>query len=180
VAGSVVGILAFSVRTETIPENQLALLDRMAKSIETPFCLPYLSAQLFARVNELESDIAASKTSARSEGLLEDGAQTDAIPIIENHVNTVLRSSRLWSSLQQLLRDGEEELTQRKVASRAKTVLQRVHGMTEEQAYHYLRIASRRTRKPVREVANHRLAGGALLPIEPPKLRPAARPAILQ
>ena len=99
VTGSVVGILAFSVRAETIPAKQLLVLDRMAKSIETLFCLPYLAAQLFARVNELEADIAASKISARSQGLLEDGTQADAIPVIENHVNTVLRSSRLWSSL---------------------------------------------------------------------------------
>jgi ANTAR domain len=153
-SGSVVGILAFSLNGDSITEQQDAVLDRVAKSIETIYCLPYVAAELFAKVNVLETEIVASKVFARCQGLLAEEFNPEAIVATERHVNTVLRSSRIWAALERLQRESEEELTQRKVTAQAKEVLQKRHGMSEEQAHHFLRVNSRRSRKPVLDIAN--------------------------
>jgi hypothetical protein len=153
VSGSVVGMLAFSFRKDTILDDQLPILDRMARSIETLYCLPHAAAQLFARINGIETEIVAGKVSARALGLLEGFAHDQALETIERHVDTVLRSSRIWAVLEELLRDGEEELARRQLANQAKALLQQTHGMSEEEAYHYLRLTSRRSRKPLKDVA---------------------------
>ena len=49
--------------------------------------------------------------------------------------------------------DMRQQLEARKLVERAKGILQRVHGLTEEEAYLRLRNESRRLRRPMRELA---------------------------
>jgi AmiR/NasT family two-component response regulator len=55
--------------------------------------------------------------------------------------------------LEQLTKELEEEVEERRVTNRAKAILQSVHGMSGEQAHMYLRQTSRKTRKKLKEVA---------------------------
>jgi len=55
--------------------------------------------------------------------------------------------------LEQRLRELEEEIAERKLTTQAKVVLQSAYGMSEEQAHLHLRTISRRSRKPLREIA---------------------------
>ena len=163
-SGSVVGMLAFSFAGTPVPEDRLAILDRMARAIETLYCLPCVAEQLFDRVNGVETELVTDKIGTRAQGLLNETAPDKAldqeeIDVIERHVESVLRSSRLWSALERLLHDGEEELAERKLTAQAKTLLQEVHGMSEQQAYLHLRATSRRTRKPIPAVARELIMG---------------------
>jgi AmiR/NasT family two-component response regulator len=47
----------------------------------------------------------------------------------------------------------KRELATRKLVERAKGILQRNHGLTEEEAYLRLRGESRRMRRPMKELA---------------------------
>jgi hypothetical protein len=136
VEGSVVGAIAFSFLGLSLAEEKVEILDRLAKSIETLYCLPYVAAQLFEKVNALETEIVASKVFSRGQGLLTAEVDSETIALTERHVSTVLRSSRIWNALGTLLREAEEELKQREITERAKALLQEVHGMSEEEAHH--------------------------------------------
>jgi hypothetical protein len=164
VSGSVVAMLAFSFGGSPVPEDRLSILDRMARAIETLYCLPCVAKQLFDRVNGVETEIVTDKIGTRAQGLLRETPQDDAlyqeaIDVIERQVETILRSSRLWTALERLLHDGEEELAERKLTAQAKTLLQEVHGMSEQEAYQHLRNASRRSRKPIPAVARELIMG---------------------
>ena len=49
--------------------------------------------------------------------------------------------------------ESERELATRKIVERAKGILQRSEGLTEEEAYLQLRNESRRMRRPMKELA---------------------------
>jgi AmiR/NasT family two-component response regulator len=55
--------------------------------------------------------------------------------------------------LEQRLRELEEEIAERKLTGQAKAVLQSTYNMSEEQAHLHLRTISRKSRKPLKEVA---------------------------
>ena len=55
--------------------------------------------------------------------------------------------------LQEEALEVKQELEVRKLVERAKGILQRNYGLTEEEAYHRLRNDSRRSRRPMREAA---------------------------
>jgi AmiR/NasT family two-component response regulator len=55
--------------------------------------------------------------------------------------------------LEQLTRELEEEVEERRLTNRAKAILQSVHGMSEEQAHAHLRQTSRKTRRKLKDVA---------------------------
>jgi AmiR/NasT family two-component response regulator len=55
--------------------------------------------------------------------------------------------------LEQRLPELEEEIAERKLTTQAKVVLQSAYSMSEEQAHLHLRTISRRSRKPLREIA---------------------------
>ena len=57
------------------------------------------------------------------------------------------------SSLRESALNLKRDLESRKVMERAKGIVQRTHGLTEEEAYLRLRAESRRSRKPMREIA---------------------------
>ena len=65
----------------------------------------------------------------------------------------------LQGKLRARVAELEEQLATRKVVERAKGVLMRRHGLSEEEAYLRLQRASRNSRRPLRAVAEAVLAG---------------------
>jgi ANTAR domain len=154
VEGELAGHLAFAFRGTAIDPRKLAILDRMAALIEAVEATHHTTAQLASRIGSLDAELAAIKIAERTQGLLANGApDTDAIETVARHVETVLQGRQAGGALEELLRDLEDRVDERKLLVRAKAVLQRLHGMTEEQAYMQLRVKSRTSRKRLRVVA---------------------------
>jgi AmiR/NasT family two-component response regulator len=95
-----------------------------------------------------------AKIAARLNGMLEHGAATrEVIGSLENLVGVVLRPSEFATLLERKLQEVEEEIAERKLTARAKAKLQCARGMSEEQAHRLLRAISRKSRRPLREIA---------------------------
>jgi hypothetical protein len=122
-------------------------------------------AERAARIGEMEAELMDAKIAARLTGLLEDGARAgDAIGRAEDHVEGVLRPSQFGTMLEQRLRELEEEIAERKLTAQAKAVLQSVYNMSEEQAHLHLRTISRKSRRPLKEVARELIWSGVSAP----------------
>ncbi len=78
--------------------------------------------------------------------------------MVERHVEQAIRSWRLKPILEDLLQAAEQKVSERKLASQAKILLQDAYGLSEEEAYQHLRLTSRRTQRPVREIARKLIA----------------------
>lgn len=161
---SLLGTLAFGFQGDAAPEERVAVLDRLARVIERVYSLPHTTARLFHKINRVEAELAASKITLRAQGLL--GAAPvcetiERIDLIEQQVENMLRTWRLKQILEDFLKKTEEKLSKRKLTSQAKTLLQEAYGLSEEEAYHFLRISSRRTQRPVREIAQELIARNA-------------------
>jgi AmiR/NasT family two-component response regulator len=113
-----------------------------------------------ARIGEMEAELIDAKIAARAEGLLEELClDRDAIAILESHVEGVLRPSQFGTMLEQASRALEEELAERKLTAQAKAILQRKYSMSEEQAHFHLRTMSRKSRRPLKELARELVEG---------------------
>jgi AmiR/NasT family two-component response regulator len=55
--------------------------------------------------------------------------------------------------LEQVLSELEEEIEERRIVGRAKRIMQARDSVSEEQAYIELRLRSRKSRKPLKDVA---------------------------
>lgn len=151
--------LEFAFDQDPIPEEKLMLLDRMAGAIELVQELPYSSATMAARAASLDVELAEIKISERARGLLAGGTDaTEAVEAIVRHVEQVLCHRQLGAVFDQLLPELEERLAERKLLIEAKSLLQRRHGMSEEQAYIHLRNRSRASRRRLREVAEETIS----------------------
>jgi hypothetical protein len=178
--GSLLGTLAFAFQGDRVSDERTAILDRMARAVESVYCLPHSAARLFEKINRMEAEVAASKIAARAQGLL-GGASLGTslstppgtslgtsfnealgkIALIEQHVEHTVRSWRLTPLLADLLAEAEAKIAERRLASEAKIAIQHAFGMSEEQAYTHLRNTSRRTRRPIAEVAREFISGTA-------------------
>jgi hypothetical protein len=158
----VTGILTFVFRGNGIAPAARETLERIAGAMEEVWrlsLLPATYARNAARIGELETELVDSKIADRARGLLANGAPPpDAIDTIGRHVESVLRPSQLATVLGQLTQEIEQEIAERELASRAKAVLQRRYGMSEDQAHVHLRLVSRKSRKRLRDVARDVLA----------------------
>lgn len=103
-------------------------------------------------VADLEARLLDSKIADRVKGLVEHPDE-DSLHAISRHIESILRPPAGRLMLERLSRDLEQEVEERRLSNRAKTILQSVHGLTEEQAHTHLRRVSRRSRRPMREVA---------------------------
>ncbi len=87
----------------------------------------------------------------------EHGEQEIALlAFLGEQMGGAIAKARLAGQSQKLQEEAIEvkrELEVRKLVERAKGILQRQYGLTEEEAYHRLRNDSRRSRRPMREVA---------------------------
>lgn len=150
-------VLALAFRDRRPTELQQQQLDAVVGAIRNVWSLHervHENASLAARIEELEGEIVRSKIANRVEGLVESrNSGSASIPLVLHHVEAVLRSLRLGDVLRRLTAELEDELAARNLASRAKEVLQRSKGMSEEEAHTHLRLISRKTRRPLRDVA---------------------------
>jgi AmiR/NasT family two-component response regulator len=123
-------------------------------------------AEQAARIAEVEAELIDAKIGARVSGLMSvDAGNGDVIGAIESHVQGVLRASQFGTMLEKRLMELEEEIAERKLTSRAKAVLQSAHGMSEEQAHLHLRTISRRSRRPLKEIAREVIWSGVSAPL---------------
>lgn len=128
-------------------DNLIAAIRRRENSVAN-------YALLASRIGEMEVALIDAKIAARANGLLAEGVRGgDVIGMLENHVEGVLRPSEFGTMLEQKLRELEEEIAERKLTAEAKAILQDRRGMSEERAHLHLRAISRKSRKPLREVA---------------------------
>jgi len=133
-------------------------LDRLLQIIETVYRLPSATARLASRVSSLEVELASIKISERIAGLLASPPPANSsVDTVIRHVDNVLYRCPVTSVLQ-LLPDLEGRLAERKLVGKAKRLIQRNRGMSEEQAYLWLRYRSRVTRKRLRDIANELIA----------------------
>jgi len=151
------GVLLFVFRGAAVSPGAQSLLQRIASAIEEVWrlsLLPQTYARNAARVGELEAELADSKIADRACGLLAAGPPApEAIDTILRHVESVLRPGRPATVLGELAEEIEREIAERDLATRAKALLQRRYGMSEDQAHVHLRLVSRKSRKRLRDVA---------------------------
>jgi len=154
------GVLAFAYQDETRAGQARPQLDRIAASINAV----WTAAQLAGRYSELANEVADlevrlmdSKIADRVRGYLSnrsDSSSTSSpVDAIARHVEGVLRPASTGRMLEELSRNLEEEVEERRLTNRAKAILQSVHGMSEEEAHEHLRKTSRITRRKVKDVA---------------------------
>lgn len=122
---------------------------------------PY--TRLIARVAELETQLMDSKIVDRAQGLLTDATSSDPTDVIGRHVDNVLRPTATSRFLEQALAALEDEMDERRVVGQAKQILQSLDRMSEEQAHHHLRLLSRKSRKPLKDIAQQVIDGQYLL-----------------
>jgi hypothetical protein len=156
------GVLAFVFQDENRSRQVRTELDRIAASIEAV----WIAAQNAGRYSELASEVADlevrlmdSKIADRVRGFLSNRGETSLVDTISRHVEGVLRPASTGRVLEQLTKELEEEVEERRVTNRAKAILQSMHGMSEEQAHIYLRQTSRKTRKKLKDVAADLIEG---------------------
>jgi ANTAR domain-containing protein len=154
---SIQGLLVFVFRRGANSKNVRPVLERIAGAIESVWRLSFIPdeyARKAAHVGQLEAGLADAKIEDRARGMLSDAALPEAgIDAILRHVESVLRPGQLATVLIQTVTDVENQVAERALANRAKNVLQRRYGMSEEQAHVHLRMTSRKSRKRLSEVA---------------------------
>lgn len=154
---SAAGAVEFNLDGGTVSEETQALLKRFARLIELVSRREQAIkayARQAARIGEMETELTDAKIAARASGLLVEGARDgDLIGAIENHVEGVLRPSEFGTILEKMSRELEEEIAERKLTAQAKAFLQSSYNMSEEQAHLHLRTISRKSRRPLRDVA---------------------------
>jgi AmiR/NasT family two-component response regulator len=151
--GAVNGVISFAFRDAAISERRISIVDRMAKVIETVHAFPHRTSLLAARITSLEAELTDAKIAERVRGLLENPVNPDVVDTVIRHVEKVNRGRQFTTLLEQFLPALEDRVVERKLIVQAKGLLQRRHGMSEEQAYVHLRETSRTSRKRLRDVA---------------------------
>jgi hypothetical protein len=121
--------------------------------------LPARYAALVAHAAELETRLVYAKIGDRARGLIKNYAPASfPSETFVRFSETILRPSETAIMLEQLAAQFEEQVQERNLTARAKAVLESAYGMTEEQAHHHLRLASRKSRRPLKDVAQEFIA----------------------
>ena len=110
-------------------------------------------SRLVERLAELEARLMDSKIADRVRGYLTDETASEPSEAIARHVETVLRPTRTRIMLEQALSELEEEIEERRLVGEAKQIMQASDSVSEEQAHIELRLRSRKSRKPLKDVA---------------------------
>jgi hypothetical protein len=157
VQGAETLLLAFVFRGNVISKDAARILElmvRVAEGVLGRSLLTVRYAELAARVAESEAQLVYAKIRDRARGLItHDAADGSATEAVARFADTLLRRRETEIMLERLAAGRETEVQERNLAAQAKAVLESVHGMSEEQAHQHLRAASRRSRRPLREVA---------------------------
>jgi hypothetical protein len=150
------GLLAFAFHDQERFRELRPVLDRISGTIEAVWRAAHVReryAQLATQVAELESCLMDSKIADRARGHLLNHAESTPVELIVRHVEGVLRERSTRRILEQIARELEEEVEERRLAGRAKAILQSVQGMSEEDAHAHLRLVSRNSRRRLKDVA---------------------------
>jgi hypothetical protein len=151
------GVILFVFDRDELAPEVHATLERSARTIEKLFAQfrkHDAQVRLAVRIGELEADLTDEKIADRVAGILQNGTVNDgAIDAMERHVQAVLSARSLDRVLEELLHDLEQRTAERGLLAQAKTLLQNRKGLSEHQAHIQLRIASRRNRRRVGDVA---------------------------
>ncbi|MEQ1884978.1 MAG: ANTAR domain-containing protein [Bryobacteraceae bacterium] len=147
--------IVFTFATHEAADEARERLDRIVASIELLWTAGPVEVyqNLLQRLAGIEVQLIDSKIADRARGFLSAPAKTDPADAIVKHVEGVLRPSQARLTLEQALAELEEEMEERKLVAEAKQILQSELGMSEEQAHAELRVASRKSRKRLKEVA---------------------------
>jgi hypothetical protein len=172
------GALSYVLRGQSVSDEarrQLTQIASAAQSIWQLWQAPSLYARSVIRIAELEAELADSKISDRACALV-GGGNLDFNPIdaISRSVESIIRPFQLGTVLNQLVRDLEQDLAEYELVRQAKAVLQTRDRMSEEQAYVYLRNASRSSRRRLGHVAREVIRKGQ---IKRADIRPLRLPA---
>jgi hypothetical protein len=154
-------ILAFAFRDQARLQEARPQLDRIVMSIEAVWKAARTARrywQLASRVSDLEACLMDSKIANRTRGLLASRT-VNPTEVIVRHVEGVLRENSTQRILEQIVRELEEEIEERGLAGRAKAILQKTHRLSEEQAHTHLRMASRRSGRKLKDVAQELIEG---------------------
>jgi AmiR/NasT family two-component response regulator len=149
------GVLAFWFRDPAHAREARPQLDRIAGTVEAVWNAAHASeryAQLARDVADLETRLQDSKIADRARGLL-TLHRHDQIEAIARHVEGILRETSTRRILQQISEDLKEEIEERRLSGRAKEILQTEQSMSEEEAHAHLRLASRQSRRRLKDVA---------------------------
>jgi AmiR/NasT family two-component response regulator len=153
---AVEGFLAFAFSSSVKLQGSGVRLDRMVGTIRLVWAATESAEQysdLIDRASELETRLLDSKIADRARGFLTSESRLDLSGAISKHVDSILRPTETRRVLEKIVQELEEEVEERRVAAFAKEILQQAGGLTEEQAHAELRALSRRSRKPLKEVA---------------------------
>jgi hypothetical protein len=157
VGGERTGVLAFGFEGHALTLAAKSRLCRVAAAIEQVWQLAGASknlAGLATRIAELETELADAKIATRARGFLENpGGRHDVVDTVARHVQNVLRPFESSALLEKRRQELEAELEERTLTTKAKSVLQAAEGLSEDAAHLRLRLLSRKTRRPLRDVA---------------------------
>jgi hypothetical protein len=150
------GIVVFAFDDRGPSQEAKAHLNRVVPVIESVWFAAQMTvrySELASHVADLETRLLDSRISDRVRGYLSDHGETDTFEALVRHIRTVLDPDAAGRTLQKLSQELEEEVEERRLANRAKAILQSVHGMSEGQAHVHLRQTSRKTRRKLKDVA---------------------------
>ncbi|MDQ1473696.1 MAG: hypothetical protein QOJ99_5176 [Bryobacterales bacterium] len=159
------GFVAFSFPDRVASTQARESLNRLREAIEIIWAARHPNARYFdllVGITNLEARLIDSKIADRAQGLLTGERGLDPLAAVVIHVKTVVRSGATSSTLENILKGLEDELDERRVTGQAKALLQATHSLSENQAYTHLRLLSRKSRRPLKDVAMDVIATTAL------------------
>jgi AmiR/NasT family two-component response regulator len=159
------GLVAFSFQDRAASARALEPLNRLREAIEIIWAARRPDARYFdlvTGISTLEARLIDSKIADRAQGLLAGERGSDLLDSMVRHVKTVVRPGMGSRTLESILKELEDELEERRVTGQAKALLQATHSLSENQAYTHLRVLSRKSRRPLKDVAMDVIATIAL------------------
>ena len=150
------GFAAFSFEDRTASERAREPLNRMREALEIIWSARIPEArhfELVAGISALEARLIGSKITDRAQGLLAGERGSDPLGAMANHVRTVVRPGVAIRALESIVKELEDELEERRVTGQAKALLQATQSLSESQAHTHLRVLSRKSRRPLKDVA---------------------------
>lgn len=121
---------------------------------------PSATRRLLAEITQAESELANLKIAQWATDYVNSAKWTERESFrLQQHVSRVLDAADINQNLREHLTILQSRLHDRRLLATAKARVQHVFGMTEESAYLFLRNTSRRTRRPLRDIAQAVLRG---------------------
>jgi AmiR/NasT family two-component response regulator len=157
--GAIVASVVFAFCSDTEALRARPRLARIAAAMQAIWSAADRYSHLVRRVSDLEAQLIDSKIADRARGLLTSETNADPTESIARHVDSVLRPTPTSRFLEQVLSELEDEIEERRLVAQAKEILCAVDRLSEDQAHHQLRLMSRKSRRPLKAVAQHVIDG---------------------